>query len=160
MTDAYTTRQMGDAAEHLVIGELTLAGVPTAKMPENWPGYDLVAQRPDGSAPLRISVKSRVFDERTSHRFMYRVGDVFDWLAIVILACPGPKSRRIFLIPRAVADERFIVPPDGSKIFEAGERRALIATFADEFAAYEDNFSLSSAGKAHGAPSVVCPPAI
>lgn len=44
MGDLYTTKQMGDACEMLVAGELTLAGIPALKVPDNWPGYDVVAQ--------------------------------------------------------------------------------------------------------------------
>ena len=32
-----TTKQMGDACEMFVAAEMTLAGVPAMKMPDNWP---------------------------------------------------------------------------------------------------------------------------
>ena len=52
----YTTKQMGDACEMLVAAELTLAGVPALKVPDNWPGYDVIAQpagiEPQWSLPL------------------------------------------------------------------------------------------------------------
>jgi len=57
----YTRKQMGDACEMLVAAELTLAGVPALKVPDNWPGYDVVAQRNGADEPLRISVKSRTY---------------------------------------------------------------------------------------------------
>jgi hypothetical protein len=47
----------GDAAEHYVISMLGFNSIPAAKMPDDWPGYDLVAQPPDGAQPLRVSVK-------------------------------------------------------------------------------------------------------
>lgn len=56
----YTTKQMGDACEMVVAAELTLAGVPALKVPDNWPGYDVIAQ-PVGRPAQRISVKSRTF---------------------------------------------------------------------------------------------------
>ena len=40
----YTTKQMGDAGEMLVAAELTLAGVPALRVPDIWPGYDVIAQ--------------------------------------------------------------------------------------------------------------------
>ena len=46
----YTTKQMGDACEMLVAAELTLAGIPALKVPDNWPGYDVIGQ-PAGLAP-------------------------------------------------------------------------------------------------------------
>lgn len=39
----YTKKQMGDACEMLVVAELTLGGIPALKVPDNWPGYDIVA---------------------------------------------------------------------------------------------------------------------
>jgi hypothetical protein len=48
-----TTKQRGDAAEHYVISMLGFNGGPAAKMPDNWPGYDLVAQLP-GDVILRL----------------------------------------------------------------------------------------------------------
>jgi hypothetical protein len=36
-----TTKQRGDAAEHYVISMLGFNNIPAAKMPDNWPGYDL-----------------------------------------------------------------------------------------------------------------------
>lgn len=98
----YTTKQMGDAAEMLVAAELTLAGVPALKVPDMWPGYDVIAQPID--RPLqRISVKSRV--SRTSNFVSYYTYDAFDWLAAVIMP-DGPGERRIYIIPRDVADAR------------------------------------------------------
>ncbi len=49
----YTSKQMGDACEMLVAAEVTLAGVPALKMPDNWPHYDVIAQ-PTVGVPQRI----------------------------------------------------------------------------------------------------------
>ena len=43
-TKKYTSRHTGDACELLVAAELTLAGVPALKVPDLWPGYDVIAQ--------------------------------------------------------------------------------------------------------------------
>src|SRR5208282_5993571 len=56
----YTSKQMGDACEMLVAGEVTLAGVPAFKMPDNWPHYDVIAQ-PKVGVPQRIYARSRTF---------------------------------------------------------------------------------------------------
>jgi hypothetical protein len=37
----YTSKQMEDACEMPVEAELTLAGIPAMKMPDNWPCYDV-----------------------------------------------------------------------------------------------------------------------
>jgi hypothetical protein len=42
----------------LFAAELTLAGIPALKVPDNWPHYDAIAQMV-GSVAQRISVKSR-----------------------------------------------------------------------------------------------------
>jgi hypothetical protein len=52
-----------------------------------------------------ISVKTRIFAK--SGAFVgYDDSDVFDWLAIVILPGSGFTTRRIFIVPRKIADER------------------------------------------------------
>jgi hypothetical protein len=53
----YTSKQQGDACEMLVAAELTLAGVPALKVPDNWPGYDVIAH-PSDRGPQQVSVKS------------------------------------------------------------------------------------------------------
>jgi hypothetical protein len=137
----YTTKQMGDACEMLVAAELTLAGMPAMKAPEYWPGYDVVVQ-PLDTKPQRISVKSRTF-KRGAAFVRYSDSDVFDWLAIVILPADGCARRRIFVVPRRVADEQ-------ARIYAAekmkGIREYRIDEVANKFAAYEDNFCLNDAG--------------
>ena len=86
MSTKMNTKQMGDACEMLVAGEMTLAGVPAIKMPDNWPGYDVIAQPKDGRAPQRISVKSRTFKRGGDTFVDYYAKDEFDWLAIVLLS--------------------------------------------------------------------------
>src|SRR4051812_600070 len=94
---------MGGACEMLVAAELTLAGIPALKVPDGWPGYDVIAQ-PLDVAPQRISVKSRTF-KRGAAFVTYSALDLFDWLAIVLLPGDGFPTRRLFLVPRAIADE-------------------------------------------------------
>jgi len=110
----YTTKQMGDAGEMLVAAELTLAGIPALMVPDNWPSYDVIAQPPpewqghnqgEFAAPQRISVKTRTWAQ--SGNFVgYREVDAFDWLAMVILPKNPEQHRRIFIVPRRVADCR------------------------------------------------------
>jgi hypothetical protein len=101
---AYTRKQMGDACEMRVAVELTLAGIPALKVPDNWPDYDVIAQPLDGE-PQRISVKSRTF-KRGAAYVEYDAGDKFDWLAIVLLPGDGEAKRRIYLISRQLADQK------------------------------------------------------
>ena len=99
---AYTTKQMGDACEMLVAAELTLAGIPALKVPDNWPHYDVIAQPVDG-APKLISVKARTY-KPGSNFVNYWHDSSFDWLAAVILKDTG--EREIYLIPRAAFEAR------------------------------------------------------
>jgi hypothetical protein len=88
----YTTEQMADAGEMLVAAELTLAGVPSLRVPDIWPAYYVIAQ-PLGREPQRISVKSRTFKPSRAY-LSYNVTDIFDWLAIVILPGNTATLRR------------------------------------------------------------------
>lgn len=140
----YTSKQMGDACEMLVAAELTLAGVPALKVPDNWPGYDVLAQPKGGGEPLRISVKSRTF-KKGSAFIEYWEPDTFDWLAVVILPSNSGDPRRIFLIPRAVADAK--ARRDSATAKTAKQRYWRIDEFAAKFSEYENNFTLCQDGE-------------
>jgi predicted XRE-type DNA-binding protein len=136
---AITHKQMADACEMLVAAELTLAGVPSLKVPDNWPGYDVIAQ-PGDREPQRVSVKHVTF-RRGGDRFVrYLDGDSFDWLAVVLLPGDTETRRRFFLVPRSVADEKARRDKPTSKT--AKERYWRVDEVPRIFAAFEDNFSL------------------
>lgn len=131
--DALTTKQFGDACEHLVLAELMLAGWPAHKMPDGWPGYDLAASSPSGET-IRISVKGL----RAGHGKLasfYRFHPVgWDWLALArINAETG--ARQIFLLPRDVALAISLAESDG--------RRRINHKNAD-LAAYEGTAALTA----------------
>lgn len=134
----YTSKQMGDACEMLVAAEMTLAGIPAMKAPDFWPDYDVIAQ-PFDKQPVRISVKSRTF-KRGSAYLSYSEHQDFDWIAIVLLNCDPNNSRKIFLIPRKVADKRARRNNPSAK--NAHERYWRVDEVATKFAEYESNFSL------------------
>ena len=140
----YTNKQMGDACEMLVAGEVTLAGVPALKMPDNWPCYDVIAQPKDGGPPQRISVKSRTFKRGGGTFVVYDSRDQFDWLAIVLLPGNGEPDRRIYLVPRNIADARARRDnPDSKTAHERYWRQDQVSEVLAEF---QNNFSLSPAG--------------
>lgn len=134
----FTTKQMGDACEMLVAAELTLAGVPALKVPDNWPGYDVIAQ-PVGGNPERISVKSRTFKRGPAY-VGYNDYDVFDWLAIVLLPGEQQADRRIYVIPREVAEGRARRDKPTSKT--AAERYFRIDQVHSLFSSWLSNFAL------------------
>jgi hypothetical protein len=135
----YTAKQMGDACEMLVAAELTLAGVPALTVPDNWPGYDVIAQPREGTAPLRISVKSRTY-RKGGYYIGYQETDKFEWLAVVILG----TERGLFLIPLDVADAKARRNDPTTK--SADGRYWRIDEIADKFLKFEDNFCLNPLG--------------
>lgn len=135
----YTSKQMGDACEMLVAAELTLAGIPAMKAPEFWPDYDVIAQ-PIDEQPLRISVKSRTYKRGPAY-LAYSENQVFDWIAIVLLNCGPPNSRRIFLIPRKDADGCARRNSPSAK--NADERYWRVDEVVTKFAKFENNFLLN-----------------
>lgn len=139
----YTRKQMGDACEMLVAAELTLAGVPALKVPDNWPGYDVVAQRQGGGEPLRISVKSRTYKKGPAFVSFYE-SDQFDWLAIVLLHCDAAQMRRIFLVPAEIAQQEARRNKPTTK--NAHERYWRIDEIGKRFAKFENNFKLLPEG--------------
>jgi hypothetical protein len=92
---SYTRKQMGDACEMLVAAELTLAGIPALKVPDNRPGYDVIAQPLNGN-PQLISVTSRTF-KRGAAYVEYNTGDKFDWLASSDHLAGRRTRRRAYL---------------------------------------------------------------
>jgi len=139
MGTGYTTKQMGDACEMLIAAELTLAGVPALKVPDMWPGHDVIAQPCDGRPQQRISVKSRTF-KRGAAFVGYYVTDQFDWLAVVLLPGADEVNRRIYVLPRDLADSK--ARRDRPTARTANERYFRIDEIAKWFAPFERNFTL------------------
>jgi hypothetical protein len=97
-----TTKQFGDACEMAVAGKMGVRGMPTQKMADNWPGYDLIAQPVDGRPPQRISVKGTRTIDRTDAFITYMEDSAaFDWLAIVFVSA---EDETIYLVPKASFD--------------------------------------------------------
>ena len=116
------------------------------KMPDNWPGYDVIAQPKEGGIPQRISVKSRTFKRGSDTFVSYEAKDEFDWLAIVLLPGADQARRRIFVVPRDVADQRASRDRPTSK--DADSRYWRQDRISEVLAEYEDNFCLSRTGHA------------
>lgn len=127
----------------LVAAEMTLAGMPTMKMPDNWPCYDLIAQPKEGGEPQRISVKGRTFKTGAAYADFWGT-DQFDWGAVVLLPGKGQPRRRIFIAPRNIVDERFAHP----KGKDPRDLYLRIDKIAETLAEFEDNYRLSVKGTA------------
>jgi hypothetical protein len=144
----YTTKQMGDACEMLVVAELTLAGVPAVKMPDNWPDYDVIALPKSNGAQLKISVKSRTFKRGRDAYVEYDINDKsFDWIAVVILPNDKgePEKRRVFIFPKTISDARFRHNGrPATKYYDYMNVR--VDEIANVLPEFEDNFCLSVPG--------------
>lgn len=136
----FTSKQMGDACEMLVAAELTLAGIPALKVPDNWPHYDVIAQ-PITAPAQRISVKSRTF-KRGAAFVEYNEFDEFDWLAIVLIDTAPDKGRTIYVIPRFEADR--LARRDKPTSKTAKLRYFRIDEIDRLFSDYRGNFQLSN----------------
>lgn len=138
---SFTSKQMGDACEMLVAAELTLAGIPALKVPDNWPHYDVIAQ-PIDRAAQRISVKSRTYKKGPAY-VEYNETDLFDWLAVVLLMPEASDNRMIYLVPRVEADLAARRDKPTSKT--AKLRYFRIDEVDRLFSIYRSNFSLQTA---------------
>ena len=133
-----TTKQRGDAAEHYVISMLGFNNVPASKMPDNWPGYDLVAQPPRNTRPLRISVKFRSYKTALGAYIGYEPAEQFDFIALVL---KYPSGLRTWILPRSVADETAL-NPKGSSSGKFTKREWQVKSIEKRFPTYENNFRL------------------
>lgn len=113
------------------------------KMPDNWPGYDVIAQPKDGGVPQRISVKARTFKRGPGTWVDYDARHPFDWLAVVILFADRDK-RRIFIAPKIIADDRLKHPRAKSQ----DDKYWQLDKIPDVLREFENNFCLSPAGRA------------
>jgi len=139
----YTSKQMGDACEMLVAAEVTLAGVPALKMPDNWPHYDVIAQ-PEVGVPQRIYVRSRTFKRGGDTFVDFDSTAQFDWWAIVLLPGADQLSRRIFIVPKDIAEAR---SRRNNPTTKWGHYRYVRQDkVAEVFPEFENNFCLSHTG--------------
>lgn len=136
----FNSKQMGDACEMLVAGELTLAGIPALRVPDNWPGYDVIAHPPERS-PQRISVKSRT---KGRSKFIDFEPRDFDWLAVVVL---DGAARRFFVLPCEVAIKLSRPRSPKQQQQTAGSRCLHLTSMTfQELGRFENNFKLQQIG--------------
>lgn len=126
------TKQFGDACEHYVLAMLGFANVPAVKMPDNWPGYDVVAQLHPGQLQ-QIAVQGRRLPN-SGMAFRLKSGAVWDWFAAVP-HCAKNSSTRCWILPRRTA---LLL---STKMPVASEHRLNISVL-QEHPEWESNFKL------------------
>ena len=96
-----TSKMLGDAGEHYALSQLTLAGYPASKMPDNWEGYDLAVEA--GKGLVRVSVKTRKDGPKwgKGNWFVFDDRKECDW--IVFLFVNMDNSVRAWVVPFVVA---------------------------------------------------------
>lgn len=136
-----TKKQFGDAGEHRVMSDLTFNGIPAVKMPDNWPGFDIMAV-PSNRAPLKISVKAR-HQATAKGNIKMRTGGDWDWMAIILMPMGGGAPRSWY-IPREIVMAN---STPLSQINDLPSRRITYQQLFGPLAIYEDNFVLDPAGR-------------
>ncbi|MCC5808550.1 MAG: hypothetical protein JJU00_19640 [Opitutales bacterium] len=100
-------KMLGDAGEHYALAQFTLAGLPCAKMPDNWEGYDLAVE--SGAGLIRVSVKTRKHSSKWKNAawFTFDERKACDWLAFIFVVSDDEKnaSIRAWILPFDTAVE-------------------------------------------------------
>lgn len=97
------TKALGDAGEYFALSQFTFAGFPASKMPDCWPGYDLVVET--GRGLIRVSVKTRreTANWKSAPWFLFDERTVSDWIVFLFLPVEGPI--RSWVVPFELARE-------------------------------------------------------
>lgn len=83
-TGKLTSKQRGDAGEYYVCAMLGFAGIPTAKMPDNWPDYDLMADIHGRQLKIQVKTMSYTAFYESGWNPNFPPAMNFDYLAIVV----------------------------------------------------------------------------
>jgi hypothetical protein len=109
--DELTTTQFGDACEHIIMGELMLAGHDAVKMPDGWKGYDIFLP----GRNERVSVRGRRHGGGGDFWNLTSNGHAnYDWIALLNIK---PGERCVYILPRdaALAIGRLPSKSDGNR---------------------------------------------
>lgn len=133
-----TTKQRGDAGEYYAISQFIFAGKPAVKMPDNWPGYDLIV---DVKGELKkISVKMRMTTKATfsTEHCKFNFNDDFDFIVFIF---KSSKEIRSWIVPVNVAKSNGIISNSENENYCRLSFKQLMKL--DE---YEDNWLLNIHG--------------
>lgn len=96
-----TTKMLGDAGEHYALARFAFAGIPCAKMPDNWPEYDLVAEVEGKIQRITVKTRSETASFSKSSWFAVNADSEWDWKVCLICFATGEVSG--WVIPRIEA---------------------------------------------------------
>lgn len=102
------TKLLGDAGEHFALSQLSFAGLPSTKMPENWKGYDLAVETGSGLERVSVKTRSETLKWKANRWFNFDDRLVCEWIVFVFKPHKGPV--RAWVLPFSVALEHSNVP--------------------------------------------------
>lgn len=134
-----TTKMLGDAGEHFALSRFTFAGRPALKVPDAWPGYDLLVET--GHGFVHVSVKTRRESERWKAGSWFEFDDSQDCDWLVFVFQPTTGAIRSWVIPFSIAKENANKPGPNRK--HANIREISFTKLKKEpLKSYEDNWGL------------------
>jgi hypothetical protein len=140
-TKRISTKLLGDAGEHYALSQFSFAGNYSAKMPDNWEGYDLAVET--GAGLLRVSVKTRSESVgwKASRWFNWDDRKDCDWFVFIFKAANG--QLRSWVIPADLVEDHSNKP--GTKRIDPWFRDLSWKKLTQPIlAAYEDNWSMNT----------------
>jgi len=129
-----TTKQLGDAGEYYALSQFIFTGRAAAKMPDNWPGYDLAVYL--NGELKKVSVKARITPKKSfiTERCKFSDDDRFDFLVCIF---KSSKEIHSWIVPADVAKKKGQVSNSSNEAY-----RRLSFKQLNEMEVYEDNWSL------------------
>ena len=93
-----TTKMLGDAGEHYALSRFGFMGMPCAKMPENWPGYDLVLDTKNGLIKIGVKTRSQTPSFTKGSWFGVDASSTAEWSVFIIKFNTG--RIRAWVVPQ------------------------------------------------------------
>jgi hypothetical protein len=103
MRPEVSSKALGDAGEYFALSQFTFAGLPASKMPDCWPGYDLIVESGHGLARVSVKTRRETINWKSAAWFMFDERIKCDW--IVFLFLPMDGHIRSWILPFEVARE-------------------------------------------------------
>jgi len=134
----FTTKHLGDAGEYFALSQFSFEGLPSAKMPDNWPEYDLAIGTKEKLKT--VSVKTRLTSNgsfNTEH-CKFNAKDNFDFIACIFVI--SREDIRSWIIPGSIAKNKEFAPKSKNQDY----RRLSFKQLENEpgLKIYEDNWTL------------------
>jgi len=131
-----TTKQLGDAGEYYALSQFIFLGRAAAKMPDNWPEYDLAVYL--NGELKKVSVKTRTTSKKSfsTEHCKFSANDKFDFLVCIFKSSEAVRS---WIVPAKIAEKIGQIPSSSNENYRRISFKQLI-----EMEVYEDNWLLHS----------------